>query len=197
MGWADRIKGYNAALHVHSHLSQWNRCGPTALTPPLHHRIWTPSTFQRAGGGGAMTPPVCQWCAGSCFLSRWSEVFGPSGATVGQSSRAERELWDTTSRLFSPKLCGTMALYFFLFLSLSQVFTSLQAKERKYLLIFLKNTKREKKEQCNAVWLHRIPHESEGWNLIACFRFYLHFWHCLRHFEMCYVFGLIVFFIYI
>lgn len=133
MDWVDRIKG--AALYERSHLSQWNRCGPIVLTPPLHHRIWTPSTFQRADGGGAMTPPVCQWCAGSCSLSRWSEVFGPSGAAVGQRSRAERAVGHYVAT-FSPKLCGTMALYFFLFLSLSQVFSSLQAKERKYLVFF-------------------------------------------------------------
>lgn len=48
-------------------------------------------------GGGAMTPPVCEWAAGSCSLSRWSEVFGEE-ESVGGTDGAE--LWDIKPPLF-------------------------------------------------------------------------------------------------
>lgn len=34
-----------------------------------------------------MTPPVSQWSAGSCSLSRWSEVFGEVGRTRERSGK--------------------------------------------------------------------------------------------------------------
>lgn len=64
---------------------------------PLYNHIWITSTFQSARGG-AMTPPVCQWSAGSCSLSRWSEVFGEV-ELVGQRRRAERLVGFKTTTL--------------------------------------------------------------------------------------------------
>uniref|UniRef100_A0A4W6CUN1 receptor protein-tyrosine kinase n=1 Tax=Lates calcarifer TaxID=8187 RepID=A0A4W6CUN1_LATCA len=107
-----------------------------------------------------MTPPVSEWAASSCSLSRWSEVFGEvESERDGRTDGAEQTGFGIFNHhFFFLKLCGNMELRrvnVLVFLFINHVFIS-QSKEQ--VLLDMRASGSE------LGWL-TLPYEN-GWEIV-------------------------------